>query len=75
MLTTVMMKVEGVTKEVGEKGSMMMTTTMMMMMMMMESVTKEGRGGKKDQRVRIGLGGEGPSLRAADKKCKTCWRA
>ena len=50
MLTTVMMKVEGVTKEGGGEG-------------------------KKDQRVRIGLGGEGPSLRAADKKCKTCWRA
>ena len=57
MLTTVMMKVEGVTKEVGEKGSMMMTTTMMMMMMMMESVTKEGRGGQKGSKSSDWIGG------------------
>ena len=65
------MKVEGVTKEGGGKKMMMMVV----MVVMMEGVTKEGGEGKKDQRVRIGLGGEGPSLRAADKKCKTCWRA
>ena len=56
MLTAVMMKVEGVTKE-GEGKKMMM---MMMMVVMMEGVTKEGGEGKKDQRVRIGLGVRAP---------------
>ena len=62
MLTAVMMKVEGVTKEGSDDESDY-------------GRCYEGGEGKKDQRVRIGLGGEGPSLRAADKKCKTCWRA